>query len=282
MTKKTKIWIITAILFIIVGCIAFGSALFMLNFDFKKLSTVKYETNEYEITDNYDNIMINTKTAQVRFVTWEKSYSKVVCFEELKEKHSVKTEDNTLKIQIVNTKKWYDYIGVSLGSPEIIVYLPVKEYGRLSVRLSTGDIEVGSMTVSDAELRTSTGSITATSLKCGKDLKINVSTGKTYLTDVTCNNFISEGDTGNIFLKNVIANDKCDIKRSTGKVNFDNCDAGELEIETDTGSVKGSLLSEKVFIAHSDTGRINVPETLSGGKCEIETDTGDISITIVQ
>ena len=69
--------------------------------------------------------------------------------------------------------------------------------------------------------------------------------------------------------------------RSTGDVEFERCDAAELQIETDTGSVTGSLRSEKVFIAQSDSGRVKVPETASGGICRITTDTGRISIEIV-
>ena len=63
---------------------------------------------------------------------------------------------------------------------------------------------------------------------------------------------------------------------------FKNCDAAELFVESDTGDVKGSLLTDKVFITESDTGRVNVPKTVTGGKCEIITNTGDIEIVIAQ
>lgn len=46
------------------------------------------------------------------------------------------------------------------------------------------------------------------------------------------------------------------------------------------GNVKGTLLTNKVFITHTDTGRVNVPKTVTGGKCEINTDTGNIKIDI--
>ncbi|MCQ2427410.1 MAG: DUF4097 domain-containing protein, partial [Clostridia bacterium] len=81
-------------------------------------------------------------------------------------------------------------------------------------------------------------------------------------------------------LKNVVTEGTIAIERSTGDVRFEGCDADELEISTDTGDVTGSLLSSKVFIAHSDTGRIDVPETTSGGKCKITTDTGDIKLSV--
>lgn len=80
---------------------------------------------------------------------------------------------------------------------------------------------------------------------------------------------------------NVIATEKFSIKRSTGDVTFDGCDATEIFVETDTGNVKGSLLTDKVFIAQTDTGRVDVPKTVNSGKCEICTDTGDIKIDII-
>ncbi len=77
-----------------------------------------------------------------------------------------------------------------------------------------------------------------------------------------------------------ITKEKMSIKRSTGDIRFDGSDATEIFVETDTGDVTGTLISEKVFIARTDTGRINVPKTTNGGKCEINTDTGDIKLEI--
>ena len=59
---------------------------------------------------------------------------------------------------------------------------------------------------------------------------------------------------------------------NTGDVKFDACDASEISVKTDTGDVTGSLLTDKVFITNTDTGRVNVPQTATGGRCEIITD----------
>lgn len=83
-------------------------------------------------------------------------------------------------------------------------------------------------------------------------------------------------------MKNVISKEKFSIERSTGDVMFDSCDAAEILVKTDTGDIKGSLLSDKVFITQTDTGSVDVPKTVIGGKCEITTDTGDIRIKIQQ
>ena len=97
---------------------------------------------------------------------------------------------------------------------------------------------------------------------------------------MNCKNLSSEGDTGDIYLTNVIVKDKLSLERDTGDVRFDSSDAGEIFIETDTGDVVGSLLTDKVFFPHSDTGKVKLPKTTEGGKCEISTDTGNINIEI--
>ena len=319
MRKKTKIWLVIATALVVVGCVIFGGVMTMLQWDFTKLSTVKYETNDYEIDENYKNISIVTDTADIVFVPSENSKSSVVCYEQKNVKHSVTVKDDTLVIAVVDTRKWYEYIGINIGTPKITVYLPNAEYEKLFIKESTGNVEIPnnfrfeSMDISTStgdvkndasasesikiktstgnirvenisaealDLSVSTGEITVCDVNCQGDVKIHVSTGKTKLTDVACKNLTSSGNTGDISLKNVIATEKFSLERSTGDVKFDGCDAAEISVKTDTGDVTGTLLSEKVFLAETDTGRVEVPKTATGGRCEITTDTGDIRIKI--
>ncbi len=321
MSKKTKIWLVIAISLILIGCIIFGGVMTVLQWDFRKLSTVRYETNGYEIHENYKNILIVTDTADIVFVPSENGESSVVCYEQKNVKHSVAVKDGTLVIEVVDTRKWYEHIGIFFSTPKITVSVPQGEYGALSVKSSTGDVEIpenfkfesveisvstgdvknyasaleaikiktstGDIRVQNLsadmlELSVTTGDVIAQSITCGSDIKINVSTGDTKLTDVTCKSVSSKGSTGDISLKNVIAGEQFSIDRSTGDVRFDRCDAPELLIKTDTGDVRGSLLSEKVFITQTDTGRVNVPKTVTGGTCQITTNTGDIKIEIAE
>ena len=63
--NSTKIWLITAAVLILGGCIIFGAVMSMLNWDFTALSTVKYRTSSYEISEEYDSILINVDVADV-------------------------------------------------------------------------------------------------------------------------------------------------------------------------------------------------------------------------
>ena len=278
-----------------------------------------YETNIHKIDEEFNSISIKTDTAHIEFVPSDDGMCKVVCYEEAKKSHSVEVQNSTLTVNVVNYKKWYDYIGVNIDSPKITVYLPEAEYSSLVVEGSTGDLEISkdfgfksidislstgdvmcyasakeaikivastgdiyaeSISASSLDLTVSTGRVTVSDITCEGDITIGVSTGKAYLSDIACKNLTSTGNTGDISLKNVISKEKISIERSTGDVTLEGSDATELFITTDTGDVKGSLLTDKVFIIKTDTGRINVPNSNTGGRCEITTDTGDIIISI--
>ena len=98
--------------------------------------------------------------------------------------------------------------------------------------------------------------------------------------NVTAKHLTSSGSTGEVNFNNVKIDEKLSVNRSTGDILFTDSDAGEIFIKTDTGDVRGSLISNKIFITSTDTGSVSVPKTTSGGKCEIITDTGDIKLSV--
>jgi len=319
MRRAATVWIILACSFLLIGCIILGGVMAMLNWDFTKLSTDKFETNEYIIQEAYENISVTTDTADLVLVPSESEKSTVVCFEQKNVRHSVAVKDGTLVIAAVDTRKWYEHIGIHFSTPKITVSIPQGTYGTLSVTSVTGDVEIpgdfqfanidisentGNVTnlasasenikikattgnirvegvfANTLDLSVSTGKITVSGVTCSAGVLVNVSTGKTKLTKVTCQNLTSGGTTGTVSLTDVIAAGTLSIHRSTGDITFDGCDAAEIFAKTSTGKVVGSLLTQKVFITNTDTGKIKVPNTTTGGRCEITTNTGDIKITI--
>lgn len=320
MRTATKVWLIVAGALIALGIIVFGTAFMAIGGDMAGFSTNKYETNEHQITDEFENILIKSNTASIKLVASEDDSCSVVCYEQTNLKHSVGVNNGTLEIKVVDERKWYEHIGINFSAPTVTVYIPKGEYGDLDVSVSTGDVDIpegfgfenidvtastgrvmcGAVAKQDVNITTttgdifgngvsaasmklsvSTGKIELNGIKCEGDLSITVSTGAARVSGVTCKNFRSDGDTGRLYLGYLEAEEKITVKRSTGDVSFDNCDAAELFIETSTGDVEGTLRSDKVFIVRTDTGDVEVPKTTSGGRCEITTDTGDIEISII-
>lgn len=317
--SKTKVWLIIGAVLILLGGLTFGGVMTMLDWNFSKLSTVEYETNRYTLIEDFSNISIVTNTADIKFVAAEKNEVSVTCHEQTNLKHTVCIENNSLVIKVNDSRNWYDYIGIGFDNTEIIVALPIGQYGDLSiesttsiaviagelsfqsinvkgstgdvecyasaskgisVKLTTGDILIGNLSSEFIDLSVSTGQIRAENVNCQKNMSIKVSTGKTYLSDVKCDKVLTTGSTGDVSLKNVIANEDIIIERTTGNVKFDSSDGKNISVKTDTGSVGGNLLSDKIFIIKTNTGRVSVPESNGEEKCAITTTTGNIIIEV--
>ena len=154
-------------------------------------------------------------------------------------------------------------------------------FDNLSTVARTGDLTATGLNGGSLSIERSTGEVSLCNVNCG-DMTVAVSSGKVALTDVSCTNFTSTGTTGDIEMTSLIARGKIDIERSTGDVNFSGCDAEEIYVTTGTGSVHGTLLTNKIFQVRTSTGKIDVPESWEGGKCKITTTTGSVKISIGQ
>lgn len=298
--KKCSIkWRLAATIITVVGAVIFVGAMAVMDFDFTKLSTQKFEINTYEVNEDFDNIFVNVETAAVTFAPSDEGVCKVECVEDIKVKHSVKIQDDTLMITVNDSRKWYEYIGINFRTPKVTVYLPKDAYDSLSVETVTGNIEIPdtfgfeSVTVvgttsnivcraqilEGIQARTTTGNITVGSSGT-ETIKLSATTGDITVKDIDCKKLTAESSTGRIKLQAVIAKESISAENTTGGVRLEGCDADDITVHTSTGNVKGTLFSEKIFVTDTSTGRVIVPKTTSGGKCEITTSTGDIEIKI--
>ncbi len=319
MKKTEKTWLIIAVVLVAIGAILFTGAMTAYDWDFTQLSTVSYETNTHEPAGEFNRISIDVDTTKIELVPTEDQKCKIVCYESEKEKHTVSVQNGTLAIEMTDTRKWYEHIGISFGSPKMTVYLPQDKYTSLLIDADTGDVLIpDNFAFEDVEIKgdtsdvvymasvsnvikiesdtgnikvdgisaevinfsTDTGNININSVTSKGKINIETDTGEVNLSDVTCTDFIAESDTGTITLKNVVATGSLSVKSNTGDVRFKDSDAAQISVKTSTGDVTGTLLSEKFFMTETSTGKIRVPKTTSGGKCEIETSTGDIRIDI--
>lgn len=321
MNTSAKIWIIIAVLLIVLG----GTALLIImsanNWNFSELGTESFKTVTNELTEQFDNIQINSSTADIVFTTSNSENCTITFYERENAQYTAEITNNTLTVNAVDTQKWYEHISFSFQAPKITVALPRSEYASVyidnktgnievpngfifksidlqtstgnitccaaaneAIRLtaSTGDIKLNNITAESIKLSVTTGNITLASSVCNGAIELSVKTGASTVNSVSCKSLTSNGSTGTIRLENVIASDYFSIERSAGNVKFSDCDASSITVKTSTGNVTGTLLTDKIFIAKTSTGNISVPSTVTGGKCEITTSTGDISIELVK
>ena len=299
MKQTVKTWLIAAAALVLVGVVAFTAILALNHWSIGALGGTGNKEETVSIDKKFVNLSVKTNTENVFFMPSADGKCKVIFSVQPNVRCTASVQGDTLSIETVTTRNRSNFFSFSTSPSQIMIVLPRNEYADLLVEESTGKIDIpGNFTFASIRLsaetgdiacsassrgllqvKTDTGEIRLEGLAAG-DLDVSVSTGKTVLTDIFCKSLASRGNTGDVILKNVLASEMLSVERSTGKVRLERCDAAELLITTDTGDVTGSLLSEKVFIVRSDTGRINVPETVTGGKCKIVSDTGDITISL--
>lgn len=319
MDTTIKVWLIIAAALVILGALVFTVIMSINHWDFYKLSTTSYITGTHSITEDFTELSLEVDSAKINFIPSEDELCEVVCFEDENTPHSVTVEDGCLTIRVNDQRKWYHHIGIFNGTSKITVTLPRGVYQSLKIdsstgnihipgdfsfqridiagstgdvkcsasaseslkiRVSTGNIRVENLSTGTLDLSVSTGHVDANSISCSGAVNIKTSTGKTSLKDLSCGSLTSTGSTGDLTLENVIAEQTISIKRNTGDVQFIKCDAAQITVTTSTGDVTGTLLSDKVFITKTATGRVTVPSTTSGGQCKVTTNTGDIKLTI--
>ena len=295
-----KNWLIAALCLIVAGALLFTVPLAISGWDFGIFDSTDFQTEEHTVSEDFDNISIESGTADIVFSPSEDGICKVVCIDDVKFSYRVEVNNGTLEITLDKTQKeWYEYISiVNYNSPKITIYLPKAEYSELfidattgdvklpqnfsfenvDITLSTGDAKVLASATKEIKIHVSTGMITLENVTA-ETVSLSVSTGNTSVKNVTCTDFDSKGTTGELVLKDLIATNKITAERNTGDVSFESCDAADIFVETSTGEVTGTLLSGKDFYVTTSTGDVNVPASSSGGICKITTSTGDVNIS---
>ena len=317
MKKSIMISLIVAGALVLFGAGLFAGAMTAGGWDFSILNTYEVVNNTYDVDEPFTNISIDTDTVDIRFAKSSDGKCRVATRDTSNHIYSVAVEDGTLHIQVYF--KGLFEIGIGAYESFLTVYLPEDAYGALTIKDDTGDIEIpenfsfesmdieldtgdvvsyadaigtcriaattGDIKVENASvgalaLRTTSGDIAVSDVVCAGNVSANVRTGDAFLTNLTCTDLTTTGTTGKLKLTNVIASGKLDITRDTGDVTFDGSDAASIKVHTSTGDVKGTLLSDKTFRYKTSTGRVELPQTTTGGVCDITTDTGDIIINV--
>lgn len=280
---KTKKWIITAICFILVGYIIFVGIMSILNWDFNSLDTIDYKVRVHIIEESFKNISIDANESDIIFVKENKDCL-VSIKQPLKVEYTVAVQNETLKIEINDTRKWYERISVfSFETPQITVSLPQDKYDSLLINSSTGDINIPKdFAFENVDIKAFTGDVNCQASSVN-NLKIKISTGYINVENTVVGENVIMGNmnlttsTGNINIKSVNSNGKIETSVSTGKTFFTNVKCESLISKGSTGDMTlMGVVATKDFNITRSTGDI-IFDKCDANEIFAITDTGDVS-----
>ncbi len=281
--------IILIIITLIIIFIVLNTILSVIHNSSKENKSIKINEVTKEIVVDCDIYNINLYLSK----------ENVIYFDEYKKiKIDIKEENESIYIKEIDNRNIFETLFNNFNRPSIDIYLTNDMISSLDINVSTGDIKVNKgFNFDNIKVKNSTGNIL---LSCNVDNKlevenrtgniiinnstilgntiINSKTGKIDVYNVNTASIKIETKTGNTKLLNTIINNSIYLTASTGNVILEDVDAGDIYVKVTTGNIEGTLLSEKIFSVESSTGKINVPESYTGGRCKLITSTGNINI----
>ncbi len=157
------------------------------------------------------------------------------------------------------------------------------QYGDIEVGSSSGAIRVEKISADSAAVQASSGGVDLIECQVSGNAQVKTSSGTIEFVSCSAGTITAEASSGAITLERTVASGLAQLSNSSGGVTFNEFDAGELDVKTTSGSVKGTLLTGKMFDVRTGSGSENVPASdRDGGMCAIETGSGSVRITIAE
>ncbi len=285
----------------------------------KTLNAVTIE-NAYDNLGEFDNININTLTADVSIRVSKTEKSSVECSELKNFEHKVNVIDNTLVIEQPQPSKWYEQ-AYTLTRSSIIIFVSENKFNNLTVTGKTGNVYIPSLlTFANASISVNSGNVEWKNATVENNLTIELKKGDVKIEGANLNLVqveINSGDfdvsnctvankivlnsadgnvlvsscnlnsanvtvnTGHVSFTDVITTNQFFIHATTGNITLARFDASEIDVFVKYGNIKASFLSGKKVNAKAPEGNLTIPEDSDGQPCNLSTNSGTIEVEII-
>lgn len=151
--------------------------------------------------------------------------------------------------------------------------------GDLIVKNTSGSVKINSSVGGDLIVNNTSGSVDIFGGVNGA-LEVTNGSGSIKIKNTNPTRATVKSTSGSIDLINVVCRESCTVANTSGSIELEGCDAASFDLRTVSGSIKGSILSGKVFDCHSTRGDVHTPTNGGGGIFKARSTSGSIKITI--
>lgn len=278
MRDRTKIWLSIATFCVGAGLILFVIVMTLKSWDFSNLSTIELKTETHTIDEAFQNIELNTESADILFELSRDGKCSVECSVPEDWEHSVDVTESTLRISLKDTTRWYERIGINIRSPKITVYLPEKFYNLLTADTDSGDIHVpNDLTFVGIDIKTGSGDVECDALTTGT-VRIVTSSGNVSLSDVTAETIDVSSSSGDVTANNTHS-DSFFVSTSSGDQKLRNiyC-TGDLITDVTSGDAQYTDVTCRCLMSKGGSGELSVNSAMVLGMLNIERQSGDVTL----
>lgn len=273
-----------------------GAALFIygmsvIDWDFKQLSTFRYEYRTYEAeNDEINSIFVDFDQTNVRVEISETaqkiSVSYPVTFDRADKQKtdvSISAEGNVLTLREESHYKWMDYaFNINWASPQTVITLPSSAFADINVKTSYGDVVLTGGSYGVLSLETAFGDVKANGFVADA-VTLKTDAGDIKITDADVTEKLAANThMGDVKARSVKAYE-VDFHSDLGEIKVENLDAQSIRLTSSCGDVRGSVegaAEEFKIDAKTDLGDNNLSNRTDGAKTlYVHTALGDIEIS---
>lgn len=152
--------------------------------------------------------------------------------------------------------------------------------GALRLKAISGDIRVSGTTPQSLTVESTSGKIIVDSVDVSAAFSCKTISGGQEISRLTCQNASIYSTSGRVIASDLIASESIRMETVSGGIKLTGCDAATLWLKAVSGSVTGTLRTDKKFVTHTTSGSVSVPDTVGGGICEVNTVSGSIHLDV--
>ena len=226
--------------------------------------------------ENIESVSIRTSVQSVRIHHAANSEARIIS--------SGIPTNATLTAEVVNgvltvETRWPRQFGINFGSfterPTLDVYLPTTMYEQITIRTSTGRIEISDFTVNDLQIEATTGAVEVSDII--GDVNIRTSTGRITASGITGDDLYFRATTGNVELTDMRGD--VNVQTSTGRITASGVTGDDFYFRVTTGNVELSHVTGHID-GQTSTGRITINNTTIAQNMNLQATTGNVAINL--
>ena len=302
----TKVFIIFGIVLLVAAVALFVCGMSIADWDFGKLSTVRYKQKEYTLDteEEIESLTVRYSDAKVEIVYAADAQTAHISYpvridaadNEIAEV-VILAEDGALSIEekLDGRSDWFNW---DLSSPAVTVTLPADTACALDIRINNGTVVLtgeravaapsvslytdngtlcaapaGGLTVTgDATLTTQNGTIKADGLAAGGTVTLDNKNGTISASNVSAAALSADLENGNITLENVRIDGALTVENSNGNISMrGSVKAQSFTADTELGTIAvetGGVLDAETLQLSSNLGDITVRGALAGSQAD--------------
>lgn len=268
MNKGLTITLITLLSILLIGVVGIMIFLFRGDIDLSKVAMSFGESktliDEKEI-NNIKPLNIETNRSDITVETKDEYINsiKVELYSDYAEEYEITENENEIKV-ILKDKKMVSF---STKASKVKIYVPSTYDKDITVNGKTGDVELGYLSNSNANITLTTGDVV---IKDIKNADINGTTGDIIVKKA--NDLNVSLTTGDVEIGKA---NKVDVSATTGDIDVDY--ANDVKVKLTTGDITLGTINNYINLK-STTGDIKVSTANLNKNSKIDNGTGDIKI----